>query len=220
MSELPSLISNIINENLKSDDNDYIFYSNFMNQKTYYLLAKKYQTKGIDFAQVWICERVEDKEFDIYSFLITPKQNKIAIIKKGAEKETDNQAKKTIEEKLSEKLSKENIKVRDIYVDGKSVKTELKNINEDEEKVKNELIGIIWKNNKTNKNESVQMTKQDKAKNITAMLKKIATDDNAFNEVVKLFNKIKTLAGNHKWDFDYALKTINKKLASIEKDDK
>ena len=223
MSELPSLISNIINENLKSDDNDYIFYSNFMNQKEYYLLAKKYQTNGIDYAQVWICEYIGDKEFDVYSFLIALKQKMIAIIKKGADDETDEYAKKEIEKKLIEKLKKDNIKVRDIYVGEKSVRTELKNVNKDEDKIKNELIEIIWKN-KINKKEQSQNNskkdKQNKAKNITAMLKKIATDDNAFNEVVKLFDKIKTLAENHKQDFDYALKTINNKLASIEKEDK
>ena len=61
--------------------------------------------------------------------------------------------------------------------------------------------------------------KVEKAKNITALLKKISEDDSAFNGVVELFSKIETLAQKHGGNYDYALKAINNRLRLKKKED-
>ena len=61
--------------------------------------------------------------------------------------------------------------------------------------------------------------KVEKAKNITALLKKISEDDSAFNGVVELFSKIETLAQKHGGNYDYALKAINDRLRLKKKED-
>ena len=61
--------------------------------------------------------------------------------------------------------------------------------------------------------------KVEKAKNITALLKKISEDDSAFNGVVELFSKIETLAQKHGSNYDYALKAINDRLRLKKKED-
>ena len=169
-------------------------------------------------------QRIDDTENDVYSFLFAPKTQTLAYIKRTAQEVTSNKAKTNLENKLSNLLEGKEVIVRDIYIEQKDILEEIKNLTSDVTKFKKALIDAIWgaeyeteEESKIEENPSEE--KVEKAKKITALLKKISEDDSAFNGVVELFSKIEILAQKHDGNYDYVLKTINDRLRLKKKKD-
>jgi hypothetical protein len=105
---------------------------------------------------------------------------------------------------------------------------EIKNLTSDVTKFKKALIDAIWGADYFDEDEAEEEPKieekpseekVEKARNITALLKKISEDDSAFDGVVELFSKIETLAQKHGGNYDYALKAINDRLRLKKKEE-
>ena len=110
----------------------------------------------------------------------------------------------------------------------KDVLEEIKNLTSDVTKFKKALIDAIWGADYFDEDEAEEEPKieekpseekVEKARNITALLKKISEDDSAFDGVVELFSKIETLAQKHGGNYDYALKAINDRLRLKKKEE-
>ena len=206
-----------INDTSDIVSDDYTYRHRFMKSDEFWMLAKKMKNQDLDYAQIWLGQRVDDTENDVYSFLFAPKTQTIAYIKRTAQEATSNKAKTNLENKLSNLLEGKEVVVRDIYIEKKDILEEIKNLTSDVTKFKKALIDAIWgaeyeieEESKIEENPSEE--KVEKARNITALLKKISEDDSAFNGVVELFSKIETLAQKHGSNYDYALKAINDRL--------
>jgi hypothetical protein len=211
-----------------SDIDDYTYRHKFMKSNEFWMLAKKMKNQDLDYAQIWLGQRVDDTENDVYSFLFAPKVQKIAFIKRTAKEATSDKAKINLENKLSNLFGGDKVVIRDIYISQKDVQEEIKNLTSDIDKFEKALIDDIWgadyfdedkTEEKSKTEDKPSKEKVEKAKNITAMLKKISEDDSAFNSVVELFNKIETLAQKHGGNYDYALKAINDRLRLKKKEE-
>ena len=213
-----------INDTSDIVSDDYTYRHRFMKSNEFWMLAKKMKNQDLDYAQIWLGQRVDDTENDVYSFLFAPKTQTLAYIKRTAQEVTSNKAKTNLENKLSNLLEGKEVIVRDIYIEQKDILEEIKNLTSDVTKFKKALIDAIWgaeyeteEESKIEENTSEE--KVEKAKKITALLKKISEDDSAFNGIVELFNKTETLAQKHGGDYDYALKAINDRLRLKKKED-
>ena len=212
-----------INDTSDIVSDDYTYRHSFMKSDEFWMLAKKMKNQDLDYAQIWLGQRVDDTENDVYSFLFAPKTQTIAYIKRTAQEATSNKAKTNLENKLSNLLEGNEVVIRDIYIEKKDILEEIKNLTSDVTKFKKALIDAIWgaeyeteEELKIEENPSEE--KVEKAKKITALLKKISEDDSAFNGVVELFNKTETLAQKHGGNYDYALKAINDRLRLKKKE--
>ena len=208
-----------INDTSDIVSDDYIYRHRFMKSAEFWMLAKKMKNQDLDYAQIWLGQRVDDTENDVYSFLFAPKTQTIAYIKRTAQEATSNKAKTNLENKLSNLLEGNEVVIRDIYIEKKDILEEIKNLTSDVTKFKKALIDAIWGAEYETEEESKIEEKVEKAKKITALLKKISEDDSAFNGIVELFNKTETLAQKHGGNYDYALKAINDRLRLKKKED-
>ena len=217
-----------INDTSDTDSDDYTYRHRFMKSNEFWMLAKKMKNQDLDYAQIWLGQRVDDTENDVYSFLFAPKAQKIAYIKRTAQEATSDKAKTNLENKLSNLLEGNEVVIRDIYIEQKDVLEEIKNLTSDVTKFKKALIDAIWGADYFDEDEAEEEPKieeksseekVEKAKNITALLKKISEDDSAFDGVVELFSKIETLAQKHGGNYDYALKAINDRLRLKKKEE-
>ena len=213
-----------INDTSDIVSDDYTYRHSFMKSDEFWMLAKKMKNQDLDYAQIWLGQRVDDTENDVYSFLFAPKTQTIAYIKRTAQEATSDKAKTNLKNKLSNLLEGKEVVIRDIYIEKKDILEEIKNLTSDVTKFKKALIDAIWgteyeteEESKIEENPSEE--KVEKAKKITALLKKISEDDSAFNGVVELFNKTETLAQKHGGNYDYALKAINDRLHLKKKKD-
>ena len=127
-----------------TDLDDYIYRHRFMNSNEFWMLAKKMKNQDLDYAQIWLGQRVDDTDNDVYSFLFAPKVQKIAYIKRTAQEATSDKAKKNLENKLSNLLEGNEVVIRDIYIEQKDVQEEIKNLTSDIDKFKKALIDAIW----------------------------------------------------------------------------
>ena len=212
-----------INDTSDIVSDDYTYRHRFMKSNEFWMLAKKMKNQDLDYAQIWLGQRVDDTENDVYSFLFAPKTQTIAYIKRTAQEATSNKAKTNLENKLSNLLEGKEVVIRDIYIEKKDILEEIKNLTSDVTKFKKALIDAIWGAEYETEEESKieekpSEEKVEKAKKITALLKKISEDDSAFNGVVELFSKIETLAQKHGSNYDYALKAINDRLRLKKKE--
>jgi hypothetical protein len=216
-----------INDTSDTDSDDYTYRHRFMKSNEFWMLAKKMKNQDLDYAQIWLGQRVDDTENDVYSFLFAPKAQKIAYIKRTAQEATSDKAKTNLENKLSNLLEGNEVVIRDIYIEQKDVLEEIKNLTSDVTKFKKALIDAIWGADYFDEDEAEEEPKieekpseekVEKARNITALLKKISEDDSAFDGVVELFSKIETLAQKHGGNYDYALKAINDRLRLKKKE--
>ena len=212
---------------------DYTYRHRFMKSNEFWILAKKMKNQNLDYAQIWLGQRIDDTENDVYSFLFAPKTQTLAYIKRTAQEATSNKAKKNLENKLSNLIEGNEVVIRDIYIEQKDILEEIKNLTSDVTKFKKALIDAIWGDEYFDEDETEEELKieekpseekpseekVEKAKNITALLKKISEDDSAFNGVVELFSKIEILAQKHDGNYDYVLKSINDRLRLKKKKD-
>lgn len=217
-----------INDTSDTNSDDYTYRHKFMKSNEFWMLAKKMKNQDLDYAQIWLGQRVDDTENDVYSFLFAPKAQKIAFIKRTAKEATSDKAKINLENKLSNLFRGDKVVIRDIYIEQEDVLEEIKNLTSDIVKFKKALIDAIWgahyfdedkTEEKSKSEDKPSKEKVEKAKNITAMLKKISEDDSAFNGVVELFSKIETLAQKHGSNYDYALRAINDRLRLKKKEE-
>ena len=213
-----------INDTSDIVSDDYTYRHSFMKSDEFWMLAKKMKNQDLDYAQIWLGQRVDDTENDVYSFLFAPKTQTIAYIKRTAQEATSDKAKTNLKNKLSNRLEGKEVVIRDIYIEKKDILEEIKNLTSDVTKFKKALIDAIWGAEYETEEESKieekpSEEKVEKAKNITVLLKKISEDDSAFNGVVELFSKIETLAQKHGSNYDYALKAINDRLRLKKKED-
>ena len=213
-----------INDTSDIVSDDYIYRHRFMKSDEFWMLAKKMKNQDLDYAQIWLGQRVDDTENDVYSFLFAPKTQTLAYIKRTAQEATSDKAKTNLKNKLSNLLEGKEVVIRDIYIEKKDILEEIKNLTSDVTKFKKALIDAIWGAEYETEEESKieekpSEEKVEKAKKITALLKKISEDDSAFNGVVELFNKTETLAQKHGGNYDYALKAINDRLRLKKKED-
>ena len=212
-----------INDTSDIVSDDYTYRHSFMKSDEFWMLAKKMKNQDLDYAQIWLGQRVDDTENDVYSFLFAPKTQTIAYIKRTAQEATSDKAKTNLKNKLSNLLEGKEVVIRDIYIEKKDILEEIKNLTSDVTKFKKALIDAIWGAEYETEEESKieekpSEEKVEKAKKITALLKKISEDDSAFNGVVELFNKTETLAQKHGGNYDYALKAINDRLRLKKKE--
>ena len=222
-----------INDTSDIVSDDYTYRHRFMKSNEFWMLAKKMKNQDLDYAQIWLGQRVDDTENDVYSFLFAPKTQTLAYIKRTAQEATSNKAKTNLENKLSNLIEGNEVVIRDIYIEQKDILEEIKNLTSDVTKFKKALIDAIWGDEYFDEDETEEELKieenpseekpseekVEKAKNITALLKKISEDDSAFNGVVELFSKIEILAQKHDGNYDYALKAINDRLRLKKKKD-
>ena len=105
MSQLSTVVEKLMVErenNIKSvnedntsdtDSDDYTYRHSFMKSDEFWMLAKKMKNQDLDYAQIWLGQRVDDTENDVYSFLFAPKTQTIAYIKRTAQEATSDKAK-------------------------------------------------------------------------------------------------------------------------------
>jgi len=105
-----------INDTSDTDSDDYTYRHKFMKSNEFWMLAKKMKNQDLDYAQIWLGQRIDDTENDVYSFLFAPKAQKIAFIKRTAKEATSDKAKKNLKNKLSNLLKGNEVVIRDIYI--------------------------------------------------------------------------------------------------------
>lgn len=210
-------------KNGSADDDNYkdsVFVKDFCGNKEIHLCARKLQHRDTDYYVVHLFQDAGDNEFDAYAFRYVPYSNKLRLVRLS-----DNGVNKPDE--LSKILEDNGIKdaeVRDVYVEQSDIKSIFEVVDKDAEKVFNAVVAALKEKKSDKKDNDAKKDadkkdddnkpsedKKQKAKHITSLLEKIAKDEDAFAEVVKLFATIETLA-EKKQSFDEALKAINSRI--------
>ena len=137
MSSLGTLVGKMLTEAeervSKVDEDGYVLVRDFGDNEDFFVLAKKMHNQDMDYAQVWLGQKVDDNEYDAYVFLFAPKMDKITVIKRTADKVKSDGAKNAMTKKLAA-LGLDGAKIRDIYVDEDDVKSAVENVNKDNAK--------------------------------------------------------------------------------------
>lgn len=213
MDRLGRVVRNAIleQENGWRDKEMRVYSDAFMGNKEFVLVAERMDEGNIDHAQVWLCQKVAEKEYDAYSFIFEPKAKTFALIKGGSEDTVGERAKNELAGVLPPKDSK----VRDIYIEKKDVGSALRNISPDTKEIASELSGIIWRDasEQEGKTSADKNAKAEDARFITSVLKKISEDDEAFAATVSVFRKIEAVAAKHDGDYAYVMKAVDARLS-------
>ena len=239
MHEIYESFTQMLNESSDSKWNNYIsskkYAKDFLGNKG--TVAVVVTDSMMNVADVFIYQSVDDDEYDVYTFKINLKNNKLKLLQI---KITDEH-KKEMQKYLKDVASIDG-KVRDVYTSQEDIKSIFETFDEKPQKVLDalcELIGMnkdkheydkdpyedYKKKEDSSKKEDVKKPGFERdedgkligagaksAQEISEMLKDIAKDDKSFREVVKLFSAIKKLTEKTGGDYTRALMAVNSRL--------
>lgn len=214
------------------------FRENFLDNKD--VIGVAYADSEKRSAYAFIYQKVDDNEYDVYHFCINLQNGKIDRADKKFIERDEKLNKKSTEQHLKAVAKKNDVKVRDIYTDIKDIRSIFETISDDPRDVVEEFFHILHieiprstdekprKKGEKKEDDKKSVVSRDKdgkltgksaeyAKNIAEMLKNISKDDDAFVEVVRLFNGIKMLAEKTDGNYARAIGAINSKLLNKKK---